>query len=452
MDKINRQIISHLIPVTMLLMAIYSVLPFLNQGVPMAETLNNTTIWWGISFLILMIFFLSNRYFFDVRNQDNMLLVGIYLLWNIACIIRGTFIAEQYWDWKALIGNTLALMLPIVIFSSTNKMVVQSMLSFFMKYVFPLFVLFMPFVRTDAYGFYLIPISMLILFFPAITKWQKIILLLSTAVIIFADQGARSNIIKFGVPYFLLLLYYLRRFISVKTMEAVRVALFIVPLILFYLGVSGIFNVFNMNEYFKEDIMAQGVDQGGERVEQSMTVDTRTFLYEEVLGSAIDNDYWLLGRTPARGNDSMTFGPRIAEVTGRYERVTNEIGLANVFTWTGLVGVILYSLIFFRASYLAVNRSRNIYAKMMGIYVAFRWLYSWIEDVNNFSLNYFMLMIMIGLCFSESFRNMKNKDVVVWIRGVFDVKYQRLQHYLAKKYKYAKSEYRNIADVPQQEG
>ena len=70
---------------------------------------------------------------------------------------------------------------------------------------------------------------------------------------------------------------------------------------------------------------------------------------------------------------------------------------------------------------------------MLGIYVAFRWLYSWIEDVNDFSLNYFMLMIMLGLCFSESFRNMSNKDVVIWVRGMFDVRYIRLQQYLFKK-------------------
>ena len=138
-------------------------------------------------------------------------------------------------------------------------------------------------------------------------------------------------------------------------------------------------------------------------------------------------------------------------MTGRYERISNEIGLANVFTWTGIIGVVLFSLIFFRASYLAVNRSKSIYAKMLGIYVAFRWLYSWIEDVNDFSLNYFMLMVMIGLCFSESFRNMTNKDITIWVRGIFDVRYVRLQQYLYKKNKYAKTEYSSLANVPQPE-
>src|SRR5690606_8120152 len=125
--------------------------------------------------------------------------------------------------------------------------------------------------------------------------------------------------------------------------------------------------------------------------EVDITADTRTFIYAEVLQSAAINHYWLFGRTPARGNDSYTFGAMAYELTHRNERVSNEVGLSNVFTWTGITGLFLYLLIYLRASFLAVNRSKNIYAKMLGVMVAFRWLYAWVEDVNNFSLNYFML-------------------------------------------------------------
>lgn len=451
MDRINKQIISHFLPVTILLLAVYSIVPFIKQGIPMAGALDNTTIWWAISFLILFVFFLSRRYFFDKRNQDNMLIVWIYLIWNLVCIIRGMFVAEIYWDWKGLIGNAMALMLPIVIFSSTNKMLVQSLLSSFVKYGLPLFVVIAVIIKTDAYGFYLIPVSFLILFFPALTKRQKMILLLITGIIFVADMAARSNLIKFGVPFLILLLYYFRKIISVKIMEWTRITLFVFPLVFFTLGVTGVFNIFQIQDYLKGNYTATGMDYRGQRTEQDLMDDSRTFLYEEILESAVYNNYWLLGRTPARGNDSYTFGLIEAELTGRYERLSNEIGLANVFTWTGIVGVILYSFIFFRASYLAINRSRNIYAKMLGIYVAFRWLYSWIEDVNNFTLNYFVLMVMIGLCFSESFRSMSMRDVTIWARGIFDVRYVRLQQYLFKKNKYAETEYSSLANVPQPE-
>ncbi|MFA6794832.1 MAG: hypothetical protein WCR50_05005, partial [Proteiniphilum sp.] len=328
-----------------------------------------------------MMFFLSRHYFFDTRNEDNLLVVWIYLFWNIVCITRGMFEAEVYWDWKGLIGNSMALILPIVIFSATNKIVVQSLFVFYVKYGLPLFALFAVLIRTDAFGFYLMPVSILILFFPAFTRRQRILILLLAAVVIFSDLGARSNVLKFGIPFLILIIYYLKEKISVKLLETARISLFIIPLVLFILGVTNVFNVFNMSEYLKGDYVSVGTDNQGNRVEMSAITDTRTFLYIEVLESAINNNYWFLGRTPARGNDSNTFGVLASELTGRNERLANEIGLANVFTWTGIMGVILYFLIFYRASYLAVNRSNNIYVKMLGVFIAFRWLYSWVEDV-----------------------------------------------------------------------
>lgn len=451
MNTVNKQIVSQVIPVTILLITVYSVLYFLRPSFAMLAPLNNTTVWWGISSLILVAFFFSKHNFIEKRENRNLLFVWIYLLWNIACIVRGMFVAEVYWDWKGLIGNAMALILPVVAYSATNRLIVQSILLYYIKYVLPLFLVFAVIIRTDAYGFYLIPVSFLLLFLPAVTKRWRYLLLATTAIVLVSDLGARSNVIKFGVPILILGIYYLRNIVSIKFLETIRLLLFIVPIVLFGLGVSGIFNVFDMDSYVQGDFKISGTDMDGSRVEESVTTDTRTFLYEEVLNSAIDNNYWMLGRTPARGNDSNSFGYMGFDLTGRYERLSNEIGLANVFTWTGIIGVILYMIVFFRASYLAVNKSRNIYMKLIGLYIAFRWLFSWIEDVNNFSLNYFMLWIMMGMCYSYSFRDMTNKEVVFWIRGIFDARYIHFQNYLIKKRKYEKSANSRFTNVLQQE-
>lgn len=452
MITVSKQIISHFIPVTILLLAIYSVVPYLKPEVPLATILNNTTLWWIISAVILMCFFLSKQYFFDKRNDDNMIIIWLYLLWNSVCIIRGVFAAEMYWDWKVLIANSMVLLMPIIIFSTTNQMVVQALLSFYVKYALPFFLIFGIITRTDAFGFYLIPISLLILFLPVLTKRQQYTVILVTIVLIIADPAARSNVIKFGVPFLILLIYYFRNKLPENIFKVTRISFFVIPILFFVLGITGVFNIFNIREYLKsEEMTAVGLDNEGNRVDMNIVEDTRTFLYEEVLESAIDNRYWFLGRTPARGNDSEAFGERGAELTGRYERIENEIGLANVFTWTGVVGVIFYFFIFYRASYLAVNKSRNNYVKMIGVYVAFRWLFAWVEDVNNFSLNYFMLMLMLGLCFSYSFRHMTDREITIWARGIFDVRYLRLQQYLFKKEYNEKRKYSGLADLPQQE-
>ncbi len=373
--------------------------------------------------------------------------VLIYLIWSIFSVVRGVFVAEMYWDWKLLINNFMIFMLALIAYSGTNKVLVQSILSYYIKYVLPLFLIFAIIIRTDAYGFYLMTISILILFLPVFTLRQKTVILITMFVVFISDLGARSNVIKFGIPLALLLIYRYRNIISMKLMEVFRVLLFVIPVALFILGASGTFNVFKIQEYMGKDVNVMGTDEKGNRTEESFVADTRTFLYEEVIHSALNNNYLLLGRTPARGNDSNTFGLIQFEWTGRYERESNEIGLANVFTWTGLVGVIIYTMVFFHASYLAVNRSKNIFIKLMGLYLAFRWLYSWIEDYQTFSLNYYLLMLMWGMCLSVSFRNMTDNEFAIWARGIFDARYIRFQSLLIKKTIYEKYKNSSTSDV-----
>lgn len=419
------------LPYSIILISIYSILPYYSTKIPILSNIGNTTVWWIISYAIIIGFFISKKYFVEQQNKKDLLFVSFYLLWIIVCILRGMYVAENYWDWRGLANNTMGLLLPVVAYTATNKAIVRSILSRYIKYGLPLFLLLMLLIRTDAYGFYLMPVSFLLLFLPALSFRQRVTILLFTAIIFVADLGARSNVIKFALPLIILLIYYFREKLSNNIIESIRLSLIIAPIVFFTLGITGVFNVFNINEYFGE-FKTKGLDNAGERVELDMSTDTRTFLYVEVLQSAINNNYTVFGRTPARGNDSESFGPLAYEFTGRDERLENEVGILNVFTWTGIVGVLLYLFIFFRASYLAVNRSENIYAKMLGIYVAFRWLFSWVEDVNAFNVNYFMLWIMIGLCFSYSFRMMSNHEVTVWIRSAFDYRYLQFEKYLKK--------------------
>ena len=106
----------------------------------------------------------------------------------------------------------------------------------------------------------------------------------------------------------------------------------------------------------------------------------------------------------------------------RGERLGNEVAILNIFTWTGIIGVILYLLVFYRASYMAVNHSNNTFSKILGIFLAFRWFYSWVEDINIFSLTNFFLWVMIGMCFYKSFRALSNKEVSSWVQGIFEKK------------------------------
>jgi O-antigen ligase len=242
--------------------------------------------------------------------------------------------------------------------------------------------------------------------------------------VILIDFDARSNVIKFGVAVLLLLIYYFRSSMHVRLLELSRKMLMVAPAILFFLAVTGVFNIFNMNQYLKGDYIQVKKNSQGQIENVDLKSDTRTFLYYEVIQSSLEHNYWLLGRSPARGNDTKTFEDSFF-TTGRYERTANEVGILNVFTWTGIIGVILYFFVFYRASYLAINQSNNIFSKMLGTFVAFHWLYAWVEDINEFSIVYVTLWFMIALCFSQSFRIMSNNEVKRWARGIFDKRYRR---------------------------
>jgi hypothetical protein len=187
------------------------------------------------------------------------------------------------------------------------------------------------------------------------------------------------------------------------------------------LGISNVFNVFKLDEYLG-DQNVQIRSNTGEKVEENLTADTRTSLYIEVIESAIKNDYLVWGRTPARGNDSVSFGDYNKEKlhTGKQERFSNEVSILNIFTWLGIIGVVLYFLIFFRSSYLAINQSNNIFIKQIGLNISFRWAFGFVEDFSTFDLSNIFLWIMIGMCFSKTFRQMNDKQMKIWVLGILD--------------------------------
>jgi hypothetical protein len=235
---------------------------------------------------------------------------------------------------------------------------------------------------------------------------------------------------RFSVAILLSSIYYFRKFISLRFIKALMYVLFAAPFVFFFLAIFGHFNVFDMQDYISGNYNVK-TDKAGIDSEQSLVVDTRTFIYVDALQTASYYHSWLIGRSPARGTISPEFADD--DLNNRGERLANEVGISNIFTWTGVIGVILYFLVFFQASYTAIYKSGNIFAKILGLYIAFHWAYSWVEDFTNFTLNYFMIWVMIGLCFSTAFRQMTNKEVKVWVRGFFNVRYRRQRVLSMKK-------------------
>ncbi len=394
---------------------IISILPYTTLPI------DNTFFWWLVKGMILYFMFLAKREFYDKSQGYIMLFISMYLVWNLGAFFHGFFMAEIYWDWKALISHTMSILVPLFAFTASNIKVTQIVLNRYIRFVLPFFPLFIPVIFIGTYGEYLAPLTLLLFFLPTLPSRYRLLVLFFTLVVITSSLDSRSDILKFSIPI-LLLGYYFFKSVPLKlAFELPRLILMLAPFLLLLLAISGVFNPFAMNEY------AEGLTANtDEEVAKELTTDTRTALYVEVIASAVNHNYWLMGRSPARGNDSEIFGDVMERITGRRERYGNEASILNIFTWTGVIGVLLYFFIFWRASYLGIHKSNNVYVKMIGVYVAFRWLYAWVEDFNVFNLNYFMLWMMIGLCMSKSFRSLSNMEVKLWARGIFDKRYRML--------------------------
>lgn len=394
-----------------------------------------TLFWWVINALILTLAIKIKSIYYSKYDESPLLFVKLFLIWNLICIVRGFFVAENYWEWKNLFDVIFVMSIPFLTFLFVNPKFVQNIMSFWFKYMLLLVFLFIPFIdHNDFLGRYLAPIMLLLLVFPILPFRWKVIALVMTLLVLTAGFDARSNVIRFIVALLFGMFYYFRFLLKDKFFKLIHTTLIVLPILFFTLGVTGTFNIFKINEYIKGDYTVMSKDSG-ELTEASLTADTRTFIYIETISSALENEYVLAGRTPANGYDSPYFGDfnKFELGTGKQQRFSSEVSILNFFTWNGLIGVVLYFFIFFYSSYLAIYKSNNYFIKVIGLFVAFRWDYAFVEDFTKFDIQYMLLWILISMCLSSTFRKMNDKDFRLWTKGIFiKLSYRQRHNYKSK--------------------
>jgi hypothetical protein len=312
----------------------------------------------------------------------------------------------------------------MVIFLSTNIYVVQ-------KYYKLYFALFIPLVffsylidQTPLYLNY-VPYSTLMIFIGVTPKRQRLFLI-AIVIFFFLANFQRNDLVKILVTGLIgiTFTFYSKLFIKF-ILKPIYIFLFCLPLLLVGLGTSGIFNVFKMDEYIKGDYEQEiSSNQGKEK--DDLKADTRTFIYQNVFYTLNKYDAWLFGRGTAYGDEGIEgFFEKENKITvkGRYG---NEVGIMDILLWYGLIGVVLYFLVYLRASFVAIYQSKNRYAKAVGLYVAFLWTWSFIWEKPMFETFFMMDLILLGLCFSNRFRGMNDREVQLWVEGFFKVNLKRI--------------------------
>lgn len=384
--------------------------------------IGNTYFGWGIAFAMIgiVIWFGKNTNSFA---DSDFRLCRAYLFWLIICIIRGIFVAENYWEYKQLVEGALALSMPLFVFYFKEPQYLSMVLQKWNIWIPSLFLLFFFWVTSPgSKHFFLTPILLYGCFFVYLPAKWKFFVGMGLALMLFGDFGARAQVMK-AIATILCAVAF--KYFGKKKdylMKTIHWLCYVGPIILLILGIFGTFNIFsdsvsdrNYDKYKQTKIV------DGQIIEEDLAADTRTFIYKEVIGSALKHNYVIWGRTPARGNDSYALGAYNAEIlkTGKYERHCNELCHLNVFTWLGLIGLLLHCSIYLIASYRAVYCSKNIFIRYIGVMVAFNWAFGWVENFTRFDIMNLTIWIMISICLSKQFRNMDDLQFEYWFKSLF---------------------------------
>lgn len=321
----------------------------------------------------------------------------LYWIWFLYGVARGVTDIESNLTFKFFCDYLIVGMLSLYVFFPNNVDTYFRWIKIFWKIGFVVAILLTPLgVNHSFYFHYLL---LIIPFWKYLKKSEKFIILCAiTYSLRYLDP--RAHLSKYLIE---LLIFALPNFIIKDiVIKLLHLIFLLLPIGLLITGVTGFFNPFDMESYIDTDIK---IEQGGETLDA--TIDTRTVIYEDVILSAINNDYVWQGRNITNGNDS-----RFVDYA---QRNLNESSVLNHFTKLGLIGLILLFSLFVYTSTLAIYKSNNRWTKLIGLYVAFRWIILWVEDVESFSTLYLSVWLMMGICVSP-LRKMSDYDVSKYLK------------------------------------
>jgi O-antigen ligase len=258
------------------------------------------------------------------------------------------------------------------------------------------------------FSYLVLPITLLIFYIPySDLKTKLLYILIALASAVLAIEF-RANFMRIGVGLFIVLLYYGKVFenrLFKIALKPVQVLTFVLPVFLLYLGITGQFNIFS--DLFTSAVMTTNVNG-----DENLAADTRTFLYYEVFRSLINEEAFIFGLGASGSYESYSFSYLVDN-----RRYASETGFLNVLLNMGIVGVVSYFFVLYSASYYALFRSNNSLAKMIGLFLIFRWVLFFVEDMTAYGVSMYFLWISIGLCYSNRFRNLTDADLVSLLKA-----------------------------------
>lgn len=126
---------------------------------------------------------------------------------------------------------------------------------------------------------------------------------------------------------------------------------------------------------------------------------------------------WIIGR----GIEGKYFCPDIEENQLTNYRDAIETGYLNTILKGGLISLILYLLIAIPGIIKGIFYSKNVLSKSAGIWILMNIINSYPAIVNGFDLQYLLVWISIGICYSNKIRSMPEMAVQKIFKSNFHI-------------------------------
>lgn len=368
------------------------------------------TLCWG------MYMYLFARKWRDVYVQRNNFDVCpfflIYLLYAVITYIRGWFNIDWMPDFYNMFGGLLvaSFLLPFLLFMGSpynikflwRSFMTWGILLCIINFFFP------PSDEMRSFAHNMSFFNVFILCIPFIKKKYWVLIPIAVLITIFYDLNRRSILINNLIPFFILAFSYS----FIRTVFARRIlisSLILTPIILFLLGAVGVFNIFKYAESVSDYSIGRSI--------RNITTDSRTGIYMDVLSEIHRQKAYLWGLGGNGKTPSHLQEKGYGEIY-KFGRPSTESGMLNHIQYGGLLGLIAYSLLFIVAAFKA-SGANNDFIGMLGIFIAFRFLYSFVEDQITNNAQTFYLFLWISMCYNKQFREMSNVQIKRYFRLIF---------------------------------
>lgn len=370
-------------------------------------------------FLYILMIIGSSVYYLKNRHKiSGDKLIWFYLIWIFINVIRGFFSIRDNNSVILFINHVTGVLCITYIPLFANSQILATCLRKWHKVCIPFFYIsyVILFASSGIYHWFLPPLMMTSVFAIILPKYKRIWLLLPLFLIIPLDWETRSQWIRASVVLLFFLSSYFLWIYSIKIARYVLYSLCLAPFLLLCAAIFGAYNIFQESE---SQIKSSTFENA----------DTRTFLYSEAIISSIDNKYYLFGRNLARGHDTKSDWANTIGNNSKMERDNDEMAVTSIYTWMGLIGLILYSAIYIYAIVRIYNKSKNNYLRMFAFYLAFIWIYLWVETFVAFNIQNITLAMILALSLSKEYVNMSDSEFKIWYLSIFNSKKKiRLLH------------------------